>query len=55
MRTTLTIDDELFARAVALAERGIEQSELVRECPRAPAIRTQDSIVTNRLKTLNQT
>lgn len=32
MRTTLTIDDELFARAVALAEPGIERSELLKEC-----------------------
>jgi Arc/MetJ family transcription regulator len=35
MRTTLTIDDELFARAVALAEPGIERSELFRECVQA--------------------
>ena len=35
MRTTLTIDDELFAKAVALAEPGIEKSELLRECVRA--------------------
>ena len=35
MRTTLTIDDELFARAVALAEPGVEKSELIRECVRA--------------------
>ena len=32
MRTTLTIDDQLFAKAVALAEPGIEKSELIREC-----------------------
>jgi Arc/MetJ family transcription regulator len=32
MRTTLTIDDELFAKAVALAKPGIERSELLREC-----------------------
>jgi len=32
MRTTLTIDDELFAQAVALAKPGIERSELLRQC-----------------------
>lgn len=35
MRTTLTIDDELFAKAQALAEPGIEKSELLKECVRA--------------------
>ena len=35
MRTTLTIDDELFAKAVALAEPGIERAELLRECIKA--------------------
>lgn len=35
MRTTLTIDDELFAKAVDLAEPGIERSELIRECAKA--------------------
>ena len=35
MRTTLTIDDELFAKAVALAEPGIERSELIKECVKA--------------------
>ncbi len=35
VRTTLTIDDELFAKAVALAEPGIERSELLRECVKA--------------------
>lgn len=35
MRTTLTIDDELFAKAVALAEPGMERSELLKECVRA--------------------
>ena len=35
MRTTLTIDDQLFAKAVALAEPGIEKSELIRECVKA--------------------
>ena len=35
MRTTLTIDDELFAKAMALAEPGVEKSELIRECVKA--------------------
>ena len=35
MRTTLTIDDELFAKALALAEPGIERSELLKECIKA--------------------
>lgn len=35
MRTTLTIDDELFAKAVALAEPGIERSELLKQCIKA--------------------
>lgn len=35
MRTTLTIDDQLFEKAVALAEPGIEKSELIRECVKA--------------------
>ena len=35
MRTTVTIDDELFAKALALAEPGIEKSELLKECVRA--------------------
>ena len=35
MRTTLTIDDELFAKAVALADPGLEKSELFKECVRA--------------------
>ncbi len=35
MRTTLTIDDELFAKALALAEPGVEKSELIRECVKA--------------------
>ncbi len=35
MRTTLTVDDELFAKAVALAEPGIERSELLKECIKA--------------------
>lgn len=35
MRTTLTIDDNLFAKAVSLAKPGIEKSELLRECVKA--------------------
>ncbi len=35
MRTTLTIDDDLFAKAMALAQPGTEKSELVRECVKA--------------------
>ena len=35
MLTTLTIDDLRFATAVALAEPGIEKSELIRECVKA--------------------
>ena len=35
MRTTLTIDDQLFARALALAEPGVEKSELIRQCVKA--------------------
>ena len=35
MRTTLTIDDALFEEALALADPGIEKSELIRECVRA--------------------
>ncbi|WP_027995942.1 type II toxin-antitoxin system VapB family antitoxin [Simplicispira psychrophila] len=35
MRTTLTIDDQLFAKAVALAEPGVEKSELIQECVKA--------------------
>lgn len=35
MRTTLTIDDQLFAKAVLLAEPGIEKAELIRECVKA--------------------
>lgn len=35
MRTTLTIDDQLFAKALALAEPGMEKSELIRECVKA--------------------
>lgn len=35
MRTTLTIDDELIAKAVALAPPNTEKSELIRECVKA--------------------
>ena len=35
MRTTLTIDDDLFAKALALADPGMEKSELLRECVKA--------------------
>jgi Bacterial antitoxin of type II TA system, VapB len=35
MRTTLTIDDALFAKALTLADPGIERSELIRECVKA--------------------
>lgn len=35
MRTTLTVDDQLFAKALGLAEPGIEKSELLRECVKA--------------------
>ena len=35
MRTTLTIDDRLFAKAVSLAAPGIEKAELFRECVQA--------------------
>ena len=35
MRTTLTIDDELFAKALALAEPGMEKSDLFKECFKA--------------------
>jgi Arc/MetJ family transcription regulator len=35
MRTTLTIDDALFAKALALAEPGVEKSELLKECVKA--------------------
>ena len=35
MRTTLTIDDELFAKAVALAEPGTERADLLKECVKA--------------------
>jgi hypothetical protein len=35
MRTTLTIDDDLFAKAQALAEPGLGTSDLLKECIKA--------------------
>jgi Arc/MetJ family transcription regulator len=35
MRTTVTIDDELFSKALELAAPGMEKSELLRECVKA--------------------
>ena len=35
MRTTLTIDDALFSKALSLAEPGMEKSELIKECVKA--------------------
>jgi Arc/MetJ family transcription regulator len=35
MRTTITIDDDLYEKAAALADPGTEKSELIRECVRA--------------------
>jgi hypothetical protein len=35
MRTTLTIDDQLFAKAVSLAQPGLDKAELLRECVKA--------------------
>ena len=35
MRTTLTIDDDLFAKAMLLAEPGTGKSELLTECVKA--------------------
>ena len=35
MRTTLTIDDELFMKAMSLAEPGIEKSQLMTQCVKA--------------------
>ena len=32
MRTTVTIDDQLFAKAMSLAPPDMEKSELIREC-----------------------
>ena len=34
MRTTITIDDELFNQALALADPGIDKADLVREAIR---------------------
>jgi metal-responsive CopG/Arc/MetJ family transcriptional regulator len=35
MRIALTIDDELYAKAVALAESNMNRSELLKECVKA--------------------
>lgn len=35
MRTTLTIDDQLYEQAISLAPPGIEKAELIRECVKA--------------------
>ena len=35
MRTTLTIDDALFSKAMTLAAPGMEKSELLTECVKA--------------------
>jgi Arc/MetJ family transcription regulator len=35
VRTTLTIDDQLFAKAMSLAQPQMEKSELIRECVKA--------------------
>ena len=35
MRTTLTIDDTLFERALSMAEPGITTSDLFKECVQA--------------------
>lgn len=35
MRTTLTIDDQLFAKAMSLAQPQMEKSKLIRECVKA--------------------
>lgn len=35
MRTTVTIDDKLFAKALALAKPGIGKAELLRQCVQA--------------------
>jgi Arc/MetJ family transcription regulator len=31
MRTTITIDDELYARALAVADPGMDKADLIRE------------------------
>ena len=35
MRTTLTLDDAIYAKAVSLAEPGISSSDLLKECVKA--------------------
>ncbi len=35
MRTTITIDDELFEQALALSEPGVERSQLLKDCIKA--------------------
>ena len=35
MRTTVTLDDELFNRALALADPGMERAELFKACVEA--------------------
>ena len=35
MRTTLTLDDELFDQALALADPGTERSDLIKVCVKA--------------------
>jgi len=35
MKITVTIDDELFAKAATLARPGLDKSELLRECVKA--------------------
>jgi hypothetical protein len=40
MRTTITIDDELFRQAVEVADRGMDEAEIVREAMRAVLVDT---------------
>ena len=35
MRTTLTIDDHIFAKAMSLAQPNTDKSDLMRECVKA--------------------
>ncbi|MEW5887231.1 MAG: type II toxin-antitoxin system VapB family antitoxin [Pseudomonadota bacterium] len=35
MRTTLTISDDLFNKAMALAPAGMDKADLIRECVKA--------------------
>lgn len=35
MRTTVTIDDDLYEQALSLADPGMEKSDLFRECVKA--------------------